>query len=415
MLGHERSQDLPGGVRGAVVDEDQLVGQTRLGNDAFEHLAQMGRVFETRHDQSYRSRSLAREIRDLAAPRLLDERLEPALRNPQARPVPPRSTQQAGRPEASVAEALESHGGDRSSRRSGTIPEMPKPGLPPPQPLVTIVTPSFNQAEFIADAIESVLTQDYPAIEYIVMDGGSTDSTLDVLRSCGDRVRWTSGPDGGQSDAIHRGFLAGSGEYIAWMNSDDRYVPGAISAAVADMALDPTAGLLYGRGEFIDRGGAVMGPADHIEPWNLKRLIDTTNFLLQPATLFRREAYMAIGGLDTSLHYVMDYDLWIRLGSKYPVRYLPRVLAQARVYGETKTETGGLPRLEEMDRMIRRNGGKGVPGAFRPQMRRELKLARAEAVRQRRFGRAVQLSFRIARYATRAGLGCLRHALRWGP
>jgi glycosyltransferase involved in cell wall biosynthesis len=292
---------------------------------------------------------------------------------------------------------------------------MSTPSLTPSQPLVTIVTPSFNQGEFIADAIESVLAQDYPAIEYIVMDGGSTDSTLDVLRSYGDRVRWTSGPDGGQSDAIHRGFLAGSGEFIAWMNSDDRYVPGAISAAVADMALDPTAGLLYGQGEFIDRGGAVIGPADHIEPWDLKRLIGTTNFLLQPATVFRREAYMAIGGIDTSLHYVMDYDLWIRLGSRYPVRYLPRLLAQARVYGETKTATGGLPRLEEMERMIRRNGGGGIPKAFRSEMRRELKLARAVAVRQRRFGRATQLSVRIVRYAARARLGRLRLALSRDP
>jgi glycosyltransferase involved in cell wall biosynthesis len=288
---------------------------------------------------------------------------------------------------------------------------MSKLGRAQSQPLVTIVTPSFNQGEFIADAIESVLAQDYPAIEYMVMDGGSTDSTLDVLRSYGDRVRWTSGPDGGQSDAIHRGFLAGSGEYIAWLNSDDRYVPGAVGAAVAELALDPTAGLLYGQGEFIDRAGALIGPAAHIEPWNLDRLVGTVNFLLQPATLFRREAYLAIGGIDTALSYVMDYDLWIRLGSKYPVRFLPRLLAQARVYGETKTATGGLPRLEEMERMIRRNGGRGLPKAFRPEMWRELQRARALAVKERRFGRAAQLSVRLGKYAARARMGRLRRVL----
>jgi glycosyltransferase involved in cell wall biosynthesis len=288
---------------------------------------------------------------------------------------------------------------------------MPKLDRAPSQPLVTIVTPSFNQGEFIADAIDSVLAQDYPAIEYLVLDGGSTDSSLDVLRGYGDRVRWTSEPDAGQSDAIHRGFLAGSGEYIAWLNSDDRYVPGAISAAVRELSVDPTAGLLYGQGEFIDRAGAVIGPCAHIEPWNLDRLVRTTNFLLQPATLFRREAYLAIGGLDLALHYVMDYDLWIRLGSRYPVRYLPRVLAQARVYGETKTETGGLPRLEEMERMIRRNGGRGLPKHFRPAMLRELRPALAVAVRERHFGRAAQLSVRICQYAARARMGRLRRAL----
>ena len=291
---------------------------------------------------------------------------------------------------------------------------MPRLGRAPSQPLVTIVTPSFNQGEFIADAIESVLGQDYPAIEYIVVDGGSTDTTLDVLRGYGDRVRWTSGPDGGQSDAIHSGFLAGSGEFLAWLNSDDRYVAGAISAAVAELAADPTAGLVYGQGEFIDRDGTGARPCEHIEPWNLERLVGTTNFLLQPATLFRRESYLAIGGLDTTLEYIMDYDLWIRLGTRYPVRFLPRVLAQARVYDETKTVTGGLPRLDEMERMIRRNGGRGLPKAFRPTMLRELRLARAGAVKDRHFGRVARLSVRICRYATRARLGRLRRALAAG-
>ena len=285
---------------------------------------------------------------------------------------------------------------------------MPNQGRNPSQPLVTIVTPSFNQGEFIADAVDSVLAQDYPAIEYMVVDGGSTDSTLDVLRSYGDRVRWTSGPDSGQSDAIHRGFLAGSGEYIAWLNSDDRYVPGAISAAVAELAIDPTAGLVYGRGEFVDRGGVVIGPCAHVEPWNLPRLIGSVNFVLQPATVFRRDAYMAIGGINTALHYVMDYDLWIRLGSRFPVRFMPRVLAQARVYGETKTETGGLPRMEEMERMIRRNGGRGLPSSYRREMWLALKDELDAAARSRRPARAIRLGARTAPYAARAAIGRLR-------
>jgi glycosyltransferase involved in cell wall biosynthesis len=279
---------------------------------------------------------------------------------------------------------------------------MPQIGDLTSHPLVSIVTPSFNQGEFIADAINSVLAQDYPAIEYIVMDGGSTDSTLDVLRGYGDRIRWTSGPDGGQSDAIHRGFLAASGAYIGWLNSDDRYVPGAVGSAVSELAADPSAALVYGWAEYLDRAGVVTGICKEIEPWNLTRLVEVIDFVAQPASLFRRDAYLAVGGLDPALRYCMDWDLWIRLGQRYTVRFLPQVLAQARLYGETKTATGGLPRLEEIERMIRRNGGRGLPRAFRPEMRRELRPALAEAVQQRRFGRAARLSVRLRLTLTRA-------------
>jgi glycosyltransferase involved in cell wall biosynthesis len=291
---------------------------------------------------------------------------------------------------------------------------MPQIGDLQSHPLVSIVTPSFNQGEFIADAIDSVLAQDYPAIEYIVMDGGSTDSTLDVLRSYGDRIRWTSGPDGGQSDAIHRGFLAGSGEYIAWLNSDDRYVPGAISSAVSELAVEPSAGLVYGWAEYLDRAGAVTGRCMEIEPWNLQRLVEVIDFVAQPASLFRRDAYLAVGGLDPTLHYAMDYDLWIRLGSRYPVRFLPHVMAQARIYGDTKTSTGGLSRLEEIERMVRRHGGRGLPKAYRPEMRQEIRPALLVAVRERRWRRAAELGVRLCGYATRARLDRLRHALTRG-
>ncbi len=290
----------------------------------------------------------------------------------------------------------------------------PSVATEPSTPLVTIVTPSFNQGEFLADAIESVLTQDYPAIEYLVMDGGSTDSTLDVLRGYGERVRWISEPDSGQTGAIHKGFLAGTGKYLAWLNSDDRYVPGAIGAAVAELEANPAAALLYGQGEFVDRAGNLIGPADHIEPWDFDRLLTTTDFLLQPATMFRRDAYMAIGGLNAGFHYVMDYDLWIRFGARYQVRYLPRVLAQARVYPETKTNTGGLARLEEMERMIAGNGGHGLPSAFRAEMWREMRPAYVAAVSSRDYGRAARLGVRIVRYSARAGLGRLKRTIK-GP
>ena len=291
---------------------------------------------------------------------------------------------------------------------------MSKPGRTLPRPLVTIVTPSFNQGEFIANAIDSVLAQDYPQLEYMVIDGGSTDATLDVLRSYKDRIRWSSGPDAGQADAIHRGFLAATGEYLAWLNADDRYAPGAIGAAVQGLAVDPSAALVYGEAEFIDREGVLTGPCEQIEPWNLERLIEVLDFVVQPATVFRRDAYLAVGGLDPTLHYCMDYDLWIRLGSKYPVRFLPELLAQVRVYGQTKTATGGLRRLEEIERMIRRNGGQGLPTGFRPEMWPALRLALVDATKNQQFMRAARLVARTAPYAARAAFRKLQRGLSGG-
>jgi glycosyltransferase involved in cell wall biosynthesis len=227
-------------------------------------------------------------------------------------------------------------------------------------PLVSIVTPSFNQGHFIEQTIKSVLDQDYPAIEYIVMDGGSTDDTLEILKRYEGRLTWVSEHDDGQSDAIDRGFARSSGGILAWLNSDDVYVPGAVAGAVRSLSEDPSIGFVYGRAEFIDRAGHVTGRHVWAE-WNVDRLISRTNFIPQPAVFFRRSAYLAVGGLDRRLHFCMDYDLWIKLGLQFPVLRVPDVWAQMRLYRQTKTAEGGLPRVDEIKQMVRRYGRSRLP------------------------------------------------------
>jgi glycosyltransferase involved in cell wall biosynthesis len=231
-------------------------------------------------------------------------------------------------------------------------------------PLVSIITPSLNQGGFIEAAIESILAQDYPAIEYLVVDGGSTDGSLDILRRYGERVRWICEPDAGQADAINKGVRMTRGEVLAWLNADDLYAPHAVSRAIRALQAHPEAALVYGHAELIDCEGRLIEACAYVEPFNLRRLIHYGDFIMQPATFFRREAFLDVGGLDTSLHYCLDYDLWIKLALRYPVHYLPEVLARARIYPQTKTASGGLERLDEIERMIRRYGRHRLPALF---------------------------------------------------
>jgi glycosyltransferase involved in cell wall biosynthesis len=272
------------------------------------------------------------------------------------------------------------------------------------QPLVSIVTPSFNQGAFIAATIESVLAQDYPRIEYLVVDGGSTDTTLDLLSRYGERVRWVSEPDDGQADAINKGIALTRGAIVAWLNADDLYLPGAVARTVAELQAHPQATLVYGQAEFIDRGGAVIGSCSQVEPFNLDRLIDQLDFIVQPATFFRRDAFLAVGGLDAQLRYCLDYDLWIKLALHYQVRYLPRVLARVRTYPATKTASGGLERLEEIERMIRRYGRRRLPALFYGEMVRACWAGARTALAARDWRRFGAVGWRGALYSLALGL-----------
>ena len=230
-------------------------------------------------------------------------------------------------------------------------------------PIVTIVTPSYNQGHFIRATIESVLSQDYPHVEYIVMDGGSTDETSSVVKDYASRVRFISEKDRGQSHAINKGFQMAQGSILGWLNSDDLYLPGCIRTAVDGLGKNPSAGALYGEGYLIDQAGNTKGPFPCTEPFNLWKLTYLSDYILQQSVYFRRDALEDVGYLDEDLHYTMDWDILIRIGMKYDLAYVPEFMGCLREYPEAKSSAGGMRRTREIRRMLQRHTGMRVsPG-----------------------------------------------------
>lgn len=265
------------------------------------------------------------------------------------------------------------------------------PSAPLPEtPLVTIVTPSYNQADTLEATIRSVIEQDYPRVQYIVMDGGSTDQSADILRRYDDRLTWTSARDAGQADAIATGFAQAQGEVLAWLNSDDVYTPGAIARAVRALRDHAQAPLVYGDVDWLTKDGRLIGPCVSTEPFDRARLLHVSNFISQPSTFFRRDAYEAIGGLNRTLHYVMDYDLWLRLTRDGPAVYLPHTQAQVRIYPQTKSAAGGSQRFEEMRTMLAAHRGTGLPAYYRLEYAAHLAREAAAALRTGRIPTALR-------------------------
>jgi GT2 family glycosyltransferase len=210
----------------------------------------------------------------------------------------------------------------------------------PAWPLFSIVTPSYNQGSFIRETIESVLRQDYPNIEHWVIDGGSTDETISILHSYepDPRFHWISEKDRGQSDAINKGLVRCRGEIFSWLNSDDLLMPNALRQVAAAWKSCARPTLLYGLARLIDSRGADLGYCPLQSPRiTLQRLLKFRHTLQQPATFAPTEFVRAAGGVDISLHYAMDLDLWIRLAERMPIRYVPHDLAAYRIHPSSKT------------------------------------------------------------------------------
>jgi glycosyltransferase involved in cell wall biosynthesis len=225
-------------------------------------------------------------------------------------------------------------------------------------PLVSIVTPSFNQARFLEAAIRSVISQDYSRLEYIIVDGGSTDGSVGIIKKYESKLAWwVSEKDQGQTDAINKGLAGAKGEILAWLNSDDTYEPGAISSAVNFLLAHPEVGLIYGEANYINVDGSTIGrfPAAQTD---LVRLRRGYVHIPQQTAFFRAGLWRAVGPLDPSFYFAMDYDLWIRLAMRSQVKYVPQMWANFRLHTSGKTISADDRCWPEMLRVHYRDGGR---------------------------------------------------------
>lgn len=205
-------------------------------------------------------------------------------------------------------------------------------------PVVSIVTPSYNQAQFLEATICSVLEQDYPHIEYIIIDGGSTDGSVDIIRKYAERLAyWVSAKDAGQSDAINKGLARTTGQILGWLNSDDCYLPRCVSTIVECFEQYSDAGMIYGQVEIIDEHGRRTGRLSS-RPYTFADQLTQRMIIPQPAAFWRREVMDTAGLLRQDLHYAMDFEYWIRIGRRYRIVGVPRTMAQYRV---SKVNKGG--------------------------------------------------------------------------
>lgn len=209
------------------------------------------------------------------------------------------------------------------------------------RPLVSIIVPSFNQGRYIRETIDSILAQDYRPLELLVFDGGSKDETVEVLRSYGSRgeLRWVSEPDKGVVDAVNKGLAAARGTIQAIQSSDDTYLPGAISSAVAAFEADPQLALVYGDVEYIDATSRLRDRT-RLRPWSLEEYVGKRTFIPQPAAFFTKAAADAAGPWRSEISYAADAEFYLRLAMRGGVRKLDVLLGRYRYHEEQRDRAG---------------------------------------------------------------------------
>lgn len=223
------------------------------------------------------------------------------------------------------------------------------------EPLVSVITPSYQQARYLEATIRSVLDQDYPRLEYIVLDGGSSDGSAEIVARHADRLaHWESRRDEGQADAIARGWERARGQILAWLNSDDVYLPGAVLRAAQGFAEHPEAVVIYGNCDLVIEPGGEVRPLD-VRQTDLVGMLLRRGLIAQPAAFARADAVRRVGGVSRDLHYYMDYDLWLRLLADGPAVYIGGApLARYRLHPQAKSAARAVELAPEYLRVLDR-------------------------------------------------------------
>jgi glycosyltransferase involved in cell wall biosynthesis len=225
-------------------------------------------------------------------------------------------------------------------------------------PKISIVTPSFNQGKFLEKTILSVLEQGYPNLEYIIVDGGSSDESVEIIKKYADRLNyWVSEPDRGQSHAINKGFERATGEIFGWLNSDDWYHPGALLAVVEAFAANPDAGAVVGAGEMVDEAGIELFRCEPF-PVTVETLYNwQEQFFWQPSCFFSKKAWAECGPLDEEIHYAMDLDLWFNMAKNFSFALTPADLSCSLKHAQAKTSVDSYLTVMDAAIVIIRHGG----------------------------------------------------------
>jgi glycosyltransferase involved in cell wall biosynthesis len=219
------------------------------------------------------------------------------------------------------------------------------------KPLMSIITPSYNQSDYLEKSMLSVLNQDYPNIEYIVVDGNSTDGSQDIIRKYENRLAWwISEKDYGQADAFNKGLQHVSGKYVGWINSDDLFLEGSISEAVNILESDPELAFVFGDVEAINAKGEIT----NIMKYGNWKLVDLMQFNIigQPAVFMRTDLLKTVGGLDMSFHYLLDHHLWLKLAASGSIKYSGKLWASARFHAEAKNVAHATEFGQEAYRLV---------------------------------------------------------------
>jgi glycosyltransferase involved in cell wall biosynthesis len=238
-------------------------------------------------------------------------------------------------------------------------------------PLVSIITPSYNQARYLEQTLCSVLGQDYPNIEYIVVDGGSTDGSVDIIRQYSDRLAWwVSEKDRGHADALNKGFAQAHGQILAWLNSDDTYYPGAITAAVLALQSNSDVGMVYGNADLTDEHSRIIGQFASRQT-DYSRLLNGSVHIPQATTFFRADLWKQVGPLSLDLFFAFDYDLWVKLAKVSRLLYVPQLWATFRLHEEGKSVKDDDRCYPDMLKVYARERGNGISRLwFRARLRR---------------------------------------------